>query len=72
MDNHQYLNAKYYGDKGCCWILEQDNFSSINLFNIIMEILNDRRKLENVRKSMKKNNNKDVYDKVENVIKELI
>ena len=72
VDNHQYLNAKYYEDKGCCWVLEQDNFSSINLFNIIMEILNDRRKLENVRKSMKKNNNKDVYDKVENVIKELI
>ena len=43
VDNHQYLNAKYYEEKGCCWVLEQDNFSSINLFNIIMKILNDRR-----------------------------
>ena len=72
MDNHQYLNAKYYEDRGCCWIIEQDKFSSINLFNLIMEIIKDQKKLESVRESMKKNDSKDVYDKVENAIKEFI
>ena len=72
MDNHQYLNAKYYEDKGCCWIMEQDKFNSTNLFNLIIEILEDKKKLANMRESMKKNDSKDVYDKVENAIKEFI
>ncbi len=72
MDNHQYLNAKYYESKGCCWVIEQDKFSSTNLFNLILEIMKDKKKLENIRESMKKNDSKDVYDKVENAIKEFI
>ena len=31
IDNHQYLNAKYYADKGYCWMLEQKNFNEKNL-----------------------------------------
>ena len=72
VDNHQYLNAKHYKDKGICWIMEQINFSSINLFNLIMEIMNDKNKLKNIRNSMKKNGSKDVYIKVENAIREFI
>jgi UDP-N-acetylglucosamine--N-acetylmuramyl-(pentapeptide) pyrophosphoryl-undecaprenol N-acetylglucosamine transferase len=72
MDNHQHLNAKYYESKGCCWVIEQEKFSSINLFNLISEIMKDKKKLENIRESMKKNDSKDVYDKVENAIKEFI
>ena len=72
MDNHQHLNAKYYENKGCCWVIEQDKFSSTNLFNLILEIMKDKKKLENIRESMKKNGSKDVYYKVENAIKEFI
>ena len=25
-DNHQYENAKYYQDKDCCWIIDQNDF----------------------------------------------
>ena len=72
MDNHQYLNAKYYEKKGCCWVLEQNNFTSINLFNLVMEILKDKKKLKNVREAMKKYSSKNVYYKVEKAIEELI
>ena len=72
MDNHQYLNAKYYESKGCCWVMEQNKFSSTNLFNLILEIMSDKKKLENTREIMKKNESKDVYAKVENAIKEFI
>ena len=72
IDNHQYLNAKYYNDKGCCWLMEQKNFSITNLFNLLMSIFKDKKKLEDIRLNMKKNNSGDVYLKVENVIKELI
>ena len=72
MDNHQYLNGKYYENKGCCWLLEQSNFNSVSLFNLIMEIIKDKKKLEKVRENMKKNDNKNVYINVESAIKEFI
>ena len=72
MDNHQYLNAKYYENKGCCWVIEQNNFNSTSLFNLIMEIMKDKRKLENIRENMKKNDSKNVYTKIEKAIKEII
>ena len=72
IDNHQHLNAKYYESKGCCWVIEQSKFSSANLFNLVLEIIKDKKKLENIRENMKKNDSKDVYDKVENAIKEFI
>ena len=72
MDNHQYLNAKYYENKGCCWLLEQNNFNTKNLFNLIMETIKNENKLENIRKNMKKNYNKNVYSNIENEIKEFI
>ena len=72
IDNHQYLNAKYYERKGCCWVVKQEDFTSVKLFNLLLEIIKDRKKLENVRENMKKNGSKNVYDKIENAIKEFI
>jgi len=72
IDNHQYLNAKYYENKGCCWLLEQNNFNTENLFNLIMEIIKNKNKLENIRENMKKNYNKNVYSNIENEIEEFI
>lgn len=72
IDNHQYLNAKYYEGKGCCWVIEQDNFNSTTLFNLIVEIIKDKKKLENIQKNMKKNDSKNVYAKIENAIREFI
>ncbi len=72
IDNHQYLNAKYYENKGCCWLLEQDNFNTENLFNLIIETIKNKNKLENIRENMKKNYNNNVYINIENKIKEFI
>ena len=71
-DNHQYLNAKHYEDKGCCWILEQNNFIIENLFNLLMGIIKDKKKLKNISENMKKNVSKNVYVNVENAVKEFI
>ena len=72
IDNHQYLNAKYYENNGCCWLLEQKNFNTKNLFNLIMETIKDKNKLENIRENMKKSYNKNVYSNIEDEIKEYI
>ena len=70
IDDHQKLNAEYYKKEGCCWILEQNNFNEENLFNLIMEILKNKNKLEIIQQNMKKNYKKDVYENIENQIKE--
>ena len=72
IDNHQHLNAKYYEEKGCCWVLEQGEFNTKNLFDLVMKTIKDKNKLEDVKKNMKKNCNKDVYQNIENKIKEFI
>ena len=72
IDNHQYLNAKYYENEGCCWLLEQSNFNTHNLYNLIMETIKNENKLENIRENMKKNYSKNTYSNIENEIKEFI
>ena len=72
IDNHQYLNAKFYEDRGCCWIVEQNNFNSKNLFNLIMKVVKDKNKLKSLHNNMKKISKKNVYSAIENQIKEFI
>ncbi len=72
IDNHQYLNGKYYKDNGCCWLLQQDNFNAENLYNLIIETIKNKNKLKNIRENMKKNYNKNTYSDIENIIKEYI
>ena len=72
IDNHQYLNGKYYENNGCCLFLEQKNFNTENLFNLIIQTIKDKNKLENIRQNMKKNYNKNVYINIENEIREFI
>lgn len=72
IDNHQYLNAKYYENKGCCLLLEQKNFNSTNLFRLIIEIIKDKNKLENMSANMKKSVKNNIYKNIENQLKEFI
>jgi UDP-N-acetylglucosamine--N-acetylmuramyl-(pentapeptide) pyrophosphoryl-undecaprenol N-acetylglucosamine transferase len=72
IDDHQYYNAKYYEDLGCCWVLEEDNFNTKNLFNLIIEIIKSKNKLENMCKNMKKNLSINPYNDIENEVKKII
>ena len=72
IDNHQLLNAKFYENKGCCWLIEQEKFKEENLFNLIINIMKNKNKLENIRKNMEKISSKNVYKNIENELKEFI
>ena len=52
--------------------MEQKNFNTKNLFNLITEIVKNKNKLENIHQNMKKICSKNVYNDVESRIKELI
>jgi UDP-N-acetylglucosamine:LPS N-acetylglucosamine transferase len=72
IDNHQYLNAKFYEDRGCCRILEQHNFNNENLFNLIMELVKNKNELKIMHENMKKITQNNAYSDIENQIKEII
>lgn len=39
LDNHQYFNAKYYYDRKCCWLLDENNEDfEYQMTNILNEI----------------------------------
>ena len=71
-DNHQYLNAKYYENKGYCWLLEQNHFNDETLFNLVIKILKDKNKLEIIKTNMKNNSFKFTNQKIENAIRNLL
>jgi len=72
LDDHQYLNGEYYKNKNCCWLVLEKDLNPINLFNLINEIIKDKKKLENIRENMQKNYDNTVYKKIEKIIKEFI
>jgi|TARA_B100000953_G_scaffold300271_1_gene304806 UDP-N-acetylglucosamine--N-acetylmuramyl-(pentapeptide) pyrophosphoryl-undecaprenol N-acetylglucosamine transferase len=58
-DNHQFLNAKRYYDLNCCWILEEKNFNSGDIYEIINQIMaNKNEYFEKKNNLMKLNENK--------------
>ena len=57
-DNHQFLNAKRYYDRNCCWLLEEKNFNSGDIYKIINQIMvNKNEYLEKKKILMKFNEN---------------
>ena len=58
-DNHQLLNAKRYFDLNCCWILEEKNFNSEDIYKIINQIMvNKNEYFKKKNNLMKINENK--------------
>ena len=39
LDNHQYYNAKYFEDKGFCWLVEQNFFNIYKFKKMIIDIV---------------------------------
>jgi len=72
IDNHQYLNAKYYEKRGCCLFLDQKDFDANNLFNLITKIIENNNKLDEIKKNMRNYRNENVYQDIENQIKKYI
>lgn len=52
-DNHQFHNAKALADQGACYLLNQEDLSSINIVKIIVEILEDIKRLEKMARLSK-------------------
>ena len=61
-DNHQFLNAKRYYDRNCCWILEEKNFNSGDIYKIINQIMVNKNEYFEKKKSLSKLNENETWE----------
>ena len=54
-DNHQFENANYYKDNGCCWILQQNLFEE-KIEEILRDILKNKSDYLNKKDNLRKLN----------------
>jgi UDP-N-acetylglucosamine--N-acetylmuramyl-(pentapeptide) pyrophosphoryl-undecaprenol N-acetylglucosamine transferase len=73
-DNHQMINARFYEEMGCCWILDQKTLNKKKLLNVISNILKEKSDLIvkklNLEKLNYKNSWNDVNQKLQKIINE--
>ena len=62
-DNHQFYNAKFYKDHNCCWLIEQKDISKKNLYEIISNMILDRKDIQLKKKAMNELSLKNTWDK---------
>jgi len=64
IDNHQFLNAKKYADLNCCWILEEKNFNSGDIYKIISQIMTNKNQYFEKKNNLKKIFKNKSYEKL--------
>ena len=70
LDNHQYFNAKYYYDKNCCWLIDENSEDFENeMVNILQDIYKSDVLLINKQNNLNKLNKKNA---IENFIKYIL
>ena len=62
-DNHQFLNAKRYYDRNCCWLLEEKNFNSGDIYKIINQIMVNKNEYLEKKKILMKFNENETWEK---------
>ena len=67
-DNHQYYNAKYFSDLGCCWLLDQNDLNSQKILDMLIRVIDDKKdyleKKKNIAKISSLNNWKTINQKL--------
>tara|TARA_B100000700_G_scaffold36398_1_gene35611 strand:- start:9157 stop:10251 length:1095 start_codon:yes stop_codon:yes gene_type:complete len=71
VDNHQFMNAKYFQMKGYCFLLEE-KFVSDKLMDILIDLHKNEKKLFLISEKMSEHSDKNVFSKVEKLIKEIL
>ena len=69
-DNHQFINAKYYKDKGCCWVIDQMNFNKQKFENFLRDLLKNKDVFLKKKKNLKNLNFQNTWNNVnQNLLK---
>ena len=70
-DNHQFENANYFFKKGYCFLLEE-RFVSDKLFEILIDLNKDDKKLFLMKEKMTEHSDKDTFSKIKKLIEKIL
>ena len=70
-DNHQFENANFYENNGCCWIIEQNSFEK-KIEQILKQILDEKTDYQKKKENLKKINYQNTWNNVNQKILENI
>mgnify|MGYP001431822440 FL=1 len=70
-DNHQFMNANYFREKGYCYLLEE-KFISDNLYKILVDLSRNQKKLQDISEKMSQHSDKNIFSKIEKLLKETL
>ncbi len=71
-DNHQYENAKYYKDQGCCWIINQQSFDDKKFEKFLLELINKNEDYLTKKNNLQKLNYQNTWNNVNQKILKII
>ena len=70
-DNHQFFNAKYFEEKGYCFLIEEKEVS-VKLYETLMDLSKNKKKLFFTQEKMNKHSDSKTLNKIEELIKKII
>ena len=70
-DNHQFINANYFKEKGYCFLLEEKLVSD-KLFEILIDLKKNEKKLSLIKERMAEHSDGETFSKIEKLIKKIL
>tara|TARA_Y100000022_G_C13246523_1_gene375076 strand:- start:901 stop:1965 length:1065 start_codon:yes stop_codon:yes gene_type:complete len=71
-DNHQFENANFYKNLGCCWIISQKDFNIINLEKFLDYLIVDKSEYNEKKDNLEKHNFQNSWNDINRKILETI
>ncbi len=71
-DNHQYENAKYYKDNGCCWIVDQENFDKKKFEELLIKLSTKKDEYLIKKRNLEKLNYQNTWNNVNQKLLEIL
>ena len=69
-DNHQFVNANYYKNKECCWIIDQINFDKQKFEDLLLDIFKNEEDFIKKKKNLENLNYQNTWNNVnQNLLK---
>merc|ERR1711991_731082 len=71
-DNHQFENANFYQNLGCCWIMNQKDFNDVNLEKFLDHIIMNKSEYNVKKINLEKHNFQNSWNNINQKILETI
>ncbi|MDC3068879.1 UDP-N-acetylglucosamine--N-acetylmuramyl-(pentapeptide) pyrophosphoryl-undecaprenol N-acetylglucosamine transferase [Candidatus Pelagibacter sp.] len=71
-DNHQFENANFYKNIGCCWIMSQKDFNDVNLEKFLNHIIMNKSEYNVKKNNLEKHNFQNSWNDINQKILETI